>query len=54
MRVFVFNPHKVPSYEREPVCGFCMTVINERRKAMGLPIFDVPPDAYEAIPESEL
>ena len=57
-RPFNFNPHKVPSHRhngvREPVCEDCMNLINTRRKEMGLDAFPIAPDAYDAIPESEL
>jgi hypothetical protein len=55
---FSFNPHKVPSHRhegvREPVCENCMAIINTERKARGLEPFAIEPDAYSAIPESEL
>lgn len=58
-RVFHFNPARVPSTtaingEREPVCASCMQRINERRATIGLPPFEILPDAYEACAEGEL
>lgn len=56
---FSFNPHKVPSWrrtptsEKEPVCGNCMVIINEKRKQLGNDPFPIDPEAYEPIPESE-
>jgi hypothetical protein len=55
---FVFNPVRVPSFRvkgvREPICERCMTLINAKRDAAGLPPFTIMPDAYEACDESEL
>jgi hypothetical protein len=65
-RPFSFNPHRVPSIpigpdgkvsatgDRKPICSTCIVVVNERRKAAGLPEWPVYPDSYDAIPESEL
>lgn len=49
---FSFNPLKVPSTsaitgQREPVCEACMTIINEKRLANGLPLHFIHPDAYK-------
>jgi hypothetical protein len=58
-KTFSFNPHKVPSSSavtgrREPICRGCFDAINTKRKAQGLPPFELQPDAYEPLPESEL
>jgi hypothetical protein len=57
-KVFGFNPHRVPSltYEgtRRPICRDCVTRVNPKRKANGLPPIEPFPDAYEAIDEAEL
>jgi hypothetical protein len=57
-RPFSFNPLKVPSYRvngvREPICEECMNDLNVQRKALGLDPFPIAPDAYAAIPETEL
>jgi hypothetical protein len=58
-RLFTFNPVRVPSTraftgEREPVCQSCMGIINAKRAEQGLPPFEIPPDAYEAVSEDEL
>jgi hypothetical protein len=45
--IFSFNPHRVPSFKGEPVCGPCMARVNEKRRGMGLPPHPVMPDAYE-------
>jgi hypothetical protein len=52
--VFSFNPHRVPSYDGEPICRSCMTVVNRRRRKAGLDLWPVYEDSYEPIPESEL
>lgn len=53
------NPHKVPSCRfdgvtKEPVCRDCMIYINAKRQDKGLRPFEIPPGAYEPMPESEL
>lgn len=58
-RLFQFNPHRVPSTrtftgEREPVCSTCMEIVNRKRSTLGMPPFEIAPDAYEAISEEEL
>lgn len=64
-RLFSYNPHHVPSYDpslddssrpagRQPICATCITFANENRKARGLELWDVHPDAYEPLPEGEL
>jgi transposase-like protein len=58
-RLFSFNPHKVPSIrikgEKEPICKDCHSIINEKRKEAGVPLWPDPlPGAYEAFPEEEL
>lgn len=46
-RPFGFNATSVPSFGGEPICKSCITIVNERRKASGLPLWPVPADAYE-------
>jgi len=51
---FAFNPRRVPSYKGEPICLGCITLVNERRKTAGLPLWPVFEDAYEPMPEEAL
>jgi len=57
---FAYNPVRVPSFRdprtgsKEPVCQWCLGLINAKRAAMGLEPFVPLPDAYEACDESEL
>ncbi len=53
-RPFFFNPRSVPSHQGEPICQGCITLVNERRRATGLPLWPVAADAYEPLPEGEL
>ncbi len=53
-RPFGFNPRSVPSYDDQPICENCITVVNARRRELGNPEWPVPADAYEPIPEEEL
>jgi hypothetical protein len=57
-RLFGYNPLRVPSLTwkgtREPICQACVTRINPRRIANGLPPIEPLPDAYEACDEREL
>lgn len=52
-RVFSFNADFVPSFPdpntgvKEPVCGNCMRLVNEKRAANGLEPFSILPGAYE-------
>jgi hypothetical protein len=58
-RAFTFNPDHVPSIpirkdgtigadgDRQPICATCIAYANEKRKASGLPLWTVHPDAYE-------
>jgi hypothetical protein len=48
------NPRTVPSKNNQPVCKDCMTLLNQMRCTAGLAPFVIPPDAYEACPESSL
>lgn len=54
-RGFSFNPHYVPSLtiegHREPICGDCMKLVNEKRKELGAKELPINPKAYE--PEGE-
>ena len=56
-RMFGFNPHRVPSIlmpetgQREPLCGNCLTVLNEVRRGMGLDPYVPLPGAYEPAAE---
>jgi hypothetical protein len=57
-RLFGYNPLRVPSLTwkgtREPICQDCVTRINPRRIANGLPPIVPADDAYEPVAESEL
>lgn len=57
-RVFSFNPVRVPSFRvngvKEPICRECMVLVNVKRKEAGVPEFEIQPDAYDAVDESEL
>ena len=57
-RGFSFNPIAVPSFEvdgvKEPICGACIEVLNEKRVALGMEPFSIRPDAYEPCDEEEL
>jgi hypothetical protein len=57
-RVFMYNPHKVPSIRhngfREPVCRECIEHANPIRVKNGLEPFNIDPQAYEPIDEHEL
>jgi hypothetical protein len=57
-RSFTFNPHRVPSLringKREPICRGCVDAANQTRVKQGLEPHPILPDAYEAIPISEL
>lgn len=46
-KLFSFNPHRVPSYNGEPICRECIERVNTKRKEMGSPLWPVPRDAYE-------
>ena len=39
---------------KQPLCESCVELINENRRRIGEPEIVVHPDAYEAIPPSEL
>lgn len=57
-RLFSFNPHAVPSIPikgvREPVCRACVERANLIRKANGLDLIVIRPDAYEPVEENAL
>ena len=57
-RQISFNPNKVPSIriegERRPVCKACIDAANSKRKEMGLPLFEIDPEAYEPANEDEI
>lgn len=64
-RQIAFNPRRVPSVRvrngrpdpegtREPLCRDCADLLNDRRKAEGLPEVTIPADAYEACEETQL
>jgi hypothetical protein len=57
-KMFNFNPVRVPSFRvngsREPICGPCIEIINQKRVAAGVPPFTISPDAYDACDEGEL
>lgn len=50
-RTISFNPRSVPSYEGHPICRTCITTVNVRRKAAGLPLWPVAADAYRETEE---
>jgi hypothetical protein len=57
-RVFLFNPHKVPSSsavtgKREPICQACVDLLNPIRRKAGLSPIVVLPGAYEPASEDE-
>lgn len=53
-----FNPVKVPSLrvdgERQPICETCVGIVNSKRRAAGVPEFEIPEGAYAPAPEEEL
>lgn len=65
---FPFHPDYVPSLKinrktnkvdsingkREPICESCMTLTNEKRKAMGLEPHPIDPRAYGIAREEEI
>jgi len=51
-RLFASNPAHVPSYENQPICRNCITLVNTKRREQGLPEWPIHPDAYE--PEETL
>jgi hypothetical protein len=57
-RVFACNPRKVPAIrirgEKEPLCRDCYHHLARVRKAHGLPVLPLDPEAYEPIDEGEL
>lgn len=58
-RPFTFNPVRVPSTSllngtRQPICSYCIEIVNARRKEAGLPLWPIPDDAYQPCDESEL
>lgn len=48
---FGYNPNHVPSFrvhgKREPLCRSCIDHVNEKRREIGRPVFEVHPEAYE-------
>ena len=50
--LFTSNPERVPSYQNNPICKACITIVNENRKANGLPTWPVLDGAYEPASES--
>jgi len=53
------NPNRVPSLRdadnvRQPICQSCITRANTKRVELGLPAFEISPDAYEPVDETEL
>ena len=55
---FTFNPVKVPSLKvdgiKEPICRNCIEKANKLKAEKGIPLFEIPKDAYEACNEAEL
>jgi hypothetical protein len=49
--LFSFNPDTVLSVRvdgrREPICAYCMAIVNERKRQLGMPEIVIPKDAYE-------
>lgn len=52
-RLFTFNPHRVPSFDGEPICEPCMVRVNRRRAELGQPEWVVLAGAYEPADEAE-
>ena len=52
MQAFTFNPHRVPSYQGEPICERCIRLVNGKRQAAGRPLWPVLPNAYGEEDES--
>jgi len=48
-KLFTSNPETVPSYDNQPICETCISLVNSRRRADGLPLWPVTDDAYEAV-----
>jgi len=53
------NPKRVPSLPdeegvRQPICQQCIRLANVEREKQGSPMFEIAPDAYEPIDETEL
>lgn len=50
-KTFAFNPQRVPAIKHnghnEPICAACVTVVNPRRIANGIPPIVVLDGAYE-------
>ncbi len=46
-KTFSSNPDKVPSFENQPICRSCITLVNQNRAENGLPQWPVSDDAYE-------
>jgi hypothetical protein len=53
-KLFSFNPVKVPSYQRQPICHDCIEKVNQERGKKGLSLWPVAPDAYDPADENEL
>lgn len=50
-KLFMSNPHKVPSYENEPICRECIKRVNKIRAANGAPPIPILHGAYEPVDE---
>ena len=53
-RIFSCNPHKVPSYNNQPICKDCIHRVNEVRRQKGRQLWPISRDAYEPIEETAL
>ena len=51
---FSFNPLRVPSYKKQPICETCINTINKIRRKEGRDEWPVAEDAYKPIREEEL
>lgn len=56
---FSYNPVTVPSLrdalgQKQPICLSCMTFVNKKREASGMPPHPIAADAYEAAAEARL
>ena len=46
-KYFSCNVSMAPNHKGEPICADCFAVVNYRRACANLPLWSVPPDAYE-------
>ena len=50
-RPFTSNPHRVPSFQGQPICLDCITRVREKQKEKGLPLWPLYADSYEPAEE---